>query len=139
MVVLSLSRQKRSRQLKTQTRTEKNSQAPRFLFGPGRSLCSYWKVVVAAQFHQRDRWRPVEAEADRHQAPESCEKTAFLSHVYIKTIILPRQARDKHRENSEKDAVFRTAGLVLACGEGDDGTPHDCLCRVVPAPANISG
>jgi hypothetical protein len=35
-------------------------------------------------------------------------KTAFLSHVYIKTIILPRQARDKHRENSKRDAVFRT-------------------------------
>jgi hypothetical protein len=35
-------------------------------------------------------------------------KTAFLSHLYIKTIILPRQARDKHRENSKKDAVFRT-------------------------------
>jgi len=31
-------------------------------------------------------------------------KTAFLSHLYKKTIILPRQARDKHRENSKKDA-----------------------------------
>jgi hypothetical protein len=28
-----------------------------------------------------------------------------LSHLYIKTNILPRQARDKHRENSKKDAV----------------------------------
>ena len=35
-------------------------------------------------------------------------KTAFLRHLYIKTNILPRQARDKHRENSKKDAVFRT-------------------------------
>jgi hypothetical protein len=35
-------------------------------------------------------------------------KTAFLSHIYIKTNILPRQARDKRRENSKKDAVFRT-------------------------------
>ena len=46
--------------------------------------------------------------------PTSCtilplRKTAFLSHLYIKTNILPRQARDKHRENSKKDAVFRTA------------------------------
>jgi hypothetical protein len=32
-------------------------------------------------------------------------KTAFLSHL---AIILLRQARDNHRENSEKDAVFRT-------------------------------
>jgi hypothetical protein len=36
-------------------------------------------------------------------------KTAFLRHLYIKCIILPRQARDKHGENSKKDAVFRTA------------------------------
>jgi hypothetical protein len=30
------------------------------------------------------------------------KKTALLSHLYIKCIILPRQARDKHRENSQK-------------------------------------
>jgi hypothetical protein len=30
------------------------------------------------------------------------EKTGFLSHLYIKVIFLPRQARDKHRENSKK-------------------------------------
>jgi hypothetical protein len=29
-----------------------------------------------------------------------------LRHLYIKTIILPRQARDKHRENSKKSGVF---------------------------------
>jgi hypothetical protein len=33
-------------------------------------------------------------------------KRHFLSHLYIKVIILPRQARDKHRETSKKDAVF---------------------------------
>jgi hypothetical protein len=44
------------------------------------------------------------------QRAVSCEKTAFWSHLYIKTNILPTQARDKHRENSKKDAVFRTAG-----------------------------
>jgi hypothetical protein len=38
----------------------------------------------------------------------SLRKTAFLSHLYTKTIILPRQARDKHRETSKNDAVFRT-------------------------------
>eukprot|EP01046_Picozoa_sp_COSAG06_P049348 COSAG06_NODE_7579_length_2453_cov_1.578590_1_plen_133_part_00 len=31
-----------------------------------------------------------------------CEKCLFLSHLYIKTTILPRQARDKRRENSKK-------------------------------------
>eukprot|EP01046_Picozoa_sp_COSAG06_P028626 COSAG06_NODE_2593_length_6607_cov_2.577904_4_plen_101_part_00 len=31
-------------------------------------------------------------------------ETPFLYHLYIKTIILPRQARDKHKENSKKMA-----------------------------------
>jgi hypothetical protein len=35
-----------------------------------------------------------------------CEKRHFLRHLYIKCIILPRQARDKHRENSKKSGVF---------------------------------
>ena len=43
-------------------------------------------------------------------------KTAFWSHLYVKTIILPRQARDKHREISKKDAVFRTCGRPAARG-----------------------
>ena len=30
------------------------------------------------------------------------EKTGFLSHLDIKVIFLPRQARDKHGENSKK-------------------------------------
>jgi hypothetical protein len=30
------------------------------------------------------------------------KKRVFLSHLYIKCIFLPRQARDKHRENSKK-------------------------------------
>jgi hypothetical protein len=42
------------------------------------------------------------------------KKTGFLSHLYIKTIILPRQARDKHRENSKTDAIFRTVASVVA-------------------------
>jgi hypothetical protein len=38
------------------------------------------------------------------------EKTVFLSHVYIKMMILPTQARDKHRENSKKDRFPQTSG-----------------------------
>ena len=30
-------------------------------------------------------------------------ETPFLYHFYIKTIILPRQARDKHRESTQKE------------------------------------
>jgi hypothetical protein len=41
-------------------------------------------------------------------------KTAFLSHLYIKTNILPRQARDKHRENSKKDAFSAPNPTVVA-------------------------
>jgi hypothetical protein len=32
----------------------------------------------------------------------TARKRHFLRHLYIKIIILPRQARDKHRENSKK-------------------------------------
>jgi hypothetical protein len=42
----------------------------------------------------------------RRRRQTACEKTAFLSHLYIKTNILPRQARDKHRENSKKMPFF---------------------------------
>jgi hypothetical protein len=30
------------------------------------------------------------------------EKSGFLRHLYIEMMISPRQARDKHRENSKK-------------------------------------
>jgi hypothetical protein len=36
----------------------------------------------------------------------------FLRHLYIKCMILPRQARDKHRENSKRDAFFPGYGLI---------------------------
>jgi hypothetical protein len=39
-------------------------------------------------------------------------KRHFLSHLYIKTMVLPRQARDKHRENS------KTRFLSHECDEG---------------------
>jgi hypothetical protein len=55
-------------------------------------------------------------QAGREQAPataavrlerrETLRKTAFLSHFYIKTIILPRQARDKHGEITPKKMPF---------------------------------
>jgi hypothetical protein len=33
------------------------------------------------------------------------EKTGFLSHLYIKVIFFPRQARDKHREGTQNKGV----------------------------------
>jgi hypothetical protein len=50
-----------------------------------------------------------------YRCPSVLRKTAFLSRFYIKTIILPRQARDKHRENSKNDAVFRTDNVIEDC------------------------
>jgi hypothetical protein len=38
----------------------------------------------------------------------SGEKTVFLSHLYIKTMILPRQARYKHRESTQNKERFLT-------------------------------
>ena len=38
--------------------------------------------------------------------PEENLPRVFLRHLYIKTNISPRQARDKHRENSKKTTVF---------------------------------
>jgi hypothetical protein len=37
--------------------------------------------------------------------PRQVRKRHFLSHLYIKMMFLPRQARDKHRENSKKNGV----------------------------------
>jgi hypothetical protein len=34
--------------------------------------------------------------------PRNGKKPVVLSHFYIETIILPRQARDKHRESTQK-------------------------------------
>jgi hypothetical protein len=46
--------------------------------------------------------------AEKHTNGTSMQvrKRHFLSHLYIKCIILPRQARDKHRESTQKSAVF---------------------------------
>jgi hypothetical protein len=44
-------------------------------------------------------------------------KTPFLRHCILKTTNLPRQARDSHRKNSEKEARF--------CSEHANGTLGD--------------
>ena len=42
-------------------------------------------------------------------------KRVFLRHLYIKMLILPRQARDKHRESTQKQTrFFRRQGLGCA-------------------------
>jgi hypothetical protein len=45
---------------------------------------------------------------------EGKSKRVFLSHLCIKTFILPRQARDKHRERAQKrDAFFEGVDLAV--------------------------
>ena len=46
--------------------------------------------------------------------PEQVRKRHFLRHFYIKCIILPRQARDKHRENSKKVPFSRSVEMSFA-------------------------
>jgi hypothetical protein len=47
-----------------------------------------------------------------------CEKTAFLSLLYIKTNMLPRQARDKHRANSKNMPFSQVLQFARAAGRG---------------------
>jgi hypothetical protein len=66
-----------------------------------------------------ERWLRVAA---RHAG--RLRKRVFLSHLYIKMITLPRQARDKHRESSQKadrmqcyeTFLFTLAHLMLGRG-----------------------
>eukprot|EP01046_Picozoa_sp_COSAG06_P000453 COSAG06_NODE_12_length_35417_cov_270.698992_35_plen_149_part_00 len=37
---------------------------------------------------------------------DKVSKRSFFSHLYIQMTILPRQARDKHRESTQKETVF---------------------------------
>jgi hypothetical protein len=45
-------------------------------------------------------------------------KRHSLRHVYTKCIILPRQARDKHSENSKKRVAFRIGGMCVPIMSG---------------------
>jgi hypothetical protein len=52
--------------------------------------------------------------ADLESPLRRLRKTAFLSHLYIKTNILPRQARDKHRESTQKKMPFLAPSAVTS-------------------------
>jgi hypothetical protein len=59
---------------------------------------------------------------DLHEVAKQVRKTPFWSHFYIKTILLPRQAREKHRKNSKK---HRFSCRATASGT----TTADCVTR----------
>ena len=53
-------------------------------------------------------------------------KPYFLRHLYIKTIVLSRQARDKHRKSTPKSRPFfcRCCGASPSCRPGSAGRMH---------------
>ena len=58
----------------------------------------------------------------------------FLRHLYIKCIILPRQARDKHRESTQKKRATMfshpsDAQLEALDHDGDGKVPTDLFKR----------
>jgi hypothetical protein len=67
-------------------------------------------------------------------SPSMVRKTYFLRHLYIKTIFLPRQARDKPRENSKKYVSLGRDPWYCVDGKGGHG-----LCTPdTPAPYNTT-
>ena len=71
------------------------------------------------------------------QVRSAGKKTPLLRHLYIKCIILPRQARDKHRENSKK-VPFSLRQRQRGRAEGRQGAAPAAAPRLgrhrVPAP-----
>ena len=80
---------------------------------------------------------------DRHVAvaasaagTEAVRKRHFLSHLYIKCIILPRQARDEHRENSKKVpfSLRVSARCRLSCRQRPQRCSKGSSCATAPPP-----
>jgi hypothetical protein len=76
-------------------------------------------------------------------------KNGFLRHLYIKTMILPRQAQDKHRENAKRDAVCSQVDVAgkyaagplakkLASNEVSEVKWLSCTAATVLAPVLLS-
>jgi hypothetical protein len=59
-----------------------------------------------ARFHRPGSWAFMDM-LEAGVTDKNGEKTVFWSHLYTKTIVLPTQARDKHRENSNSDRCLR--------------------------------
>jgi hypothetical protein len=54
-------------------------------------------------------------------------KTVLFVRFYVKTIILPRQARDKHRENSKKGPFFLQEDALAEEGEEEAASPDKTI------------
>jgi hypothetical protein len=82
----------------------------------------------------------------RTQSPSlQVRKRHFLRHLYIKCIILPRQAWDKHRENSKKCRFPSATGAVARClssllvPQQRQNKRGDCGCSNVTKKLHAAG
>jgi hypothetical protein len=58
------------------------------------------------------------AQQSRENSANPVSENGLLSHLYINAIILPRQARDKHRETSKTDRFSQVPWSILVPGYG---------------------
>ena len=71
-----------------------------------------------------------------HGRREGYVQTVFWSHLCVKAIVLPRQARDKHRENSKIDLFLQAVlGDAMTCYIRDNDTGEKYLpCKPIYTP-----
>ena len=60
-------------------------------------------IIDSSLFHTRLDGNGIEGRRLMHHCFARGKETLLLRHLYIQCIILPRQARDKHRESSKKE------------------------------------
>ena len=65
-------------------------------------------------------------------------KTHLLRHLILKIIIRPRQARDRDRENSQRDAFFRRLQMDGVKGSDSDILQSNVLDSYVDDHSSVS-
>jgi hypothetical protein len=99
--------------------------------------------LQARNAHTTTSEQPGPARTTSMLSTQAVRNRVFLRHLYIKMIILPRQARDKRRENSNKDAFLQarveTSEYLRLVQEILGGCDRARVDAEVPAPANIYG
>eukprot|EP01046_Picozoa_sp_COSAG06_P008205 COSAG06_NODE_412_length_16042_cov_52.419934_12_plen_139_part_00 len=80
------------------------------------SLCVTVSVGSTGGLHNFQEVWPDEGDVNMFKLAQTLHRseTPFLRRFYIKCIILPRQARDRHKENSKKMA-FPIASAMSTC------------------------
>ena len=83
-----------------------------FIYSLKRSFCQdRLGTNIRRESTQKTEWRLFSLrEEPPCDVPRTGEQTPFLRHFIAKRIIVPRQARDTHRENSRKEWRFLRTG-----------------------------